>query len=102
MMSRWRLREQVLDGSMRADAGWRRTQKVRDSTDGHFMMDYVEFGGCDNDVDFGNEQKHEDEDLETPFDIQDEFGSVEYKNDNIAEDDKLLCVRIVRAFRSVR
>ena len=62
---------------------------MRDSTDGHFMMDYVEFGGCDNDVDFGNEQKHEDDDMETPFDIQDEFGSVEYKNDNIAEDDEL-------------
>ena len=66
-----------------------RSQKVRDSTDGHFMVDDVEFGGGDNDVDFGNEQKHEDEDLETPFDIQDEFGSVEYKNDNIAEDDEL-------------
>ena len=26
MMSRWRLREQVLDGAMRADAWWRRTR----------------------------------------------------------------------------
>ena len=26
MMSRWRLREQVLDGAMRADGGWRRTR----------------------------------------------------------------------------
>jgi hypothetical protein len=26
MMSRWRPREQVLDGAMRADAGWRRTR----------------------------------------------------------------------------
>ncbi|KAL3809139.1 hypothetical protein ACHAXA_007242 [Cyclostephanos tholiformis] len=66
-----------------------RSQQVRDSMDGHFFLDDVEFGGGDHNVDFGEEEKHDDADLETPFDIQDEFGSAEYKNDNIAEDDEL-------------
>lgn len=72
-----------------------RSQQVRDSMDGHDvnMEDEVEFGGGDNDIDFGEEEEQkqavEDADLETPFDIQDEFGSVEYKNDDLVEDDEL-------------
>jgi cohesin complex subunit SCC1 len=65
-----------------------RAEQVQDSTDG-IIVDDVEFGGGDQDIDFGEEEKHHDPDLETPFDIQDEFGSAEYKNDNIAEDDEL-------------
>ncbi|KAL3774900.1 hypothetical protein ACHAW5_009119 [Stephanodiscus triporus] len=65
-----------------------RSQQVRDSMDGH-VLDDVEFGGGDHNVDFGEEEKHDDADLETPFDIQDEFGSADYKNDNIADDDEL-------------
>ncbi|KAL3807089.1 hypothetical protein ACHAXA_002115 [Cyclostephanos tholiformis] len=65
-----------------------RPEQVKDSTDGLFVDD-VEFGDGDQDIDFGEEEKHDDADLEAPFDIQDEFGSAEYKNDNIAEDDEL-------------
>ena len=68
-----------------------RSQQVRDSTDGHDvnMEEDVEFGGGGNDIDFGDEEKQNEDDLETPFDIEDEFGHVEYKNDDLAEDDEL-------------
>jgi len=72
-----------------------RSQQLRESMDGNdlnMMEDDVEFGGGDHDIDFGDEEEKQNEDaadLETPFDIQDEFGTVEYKNDDLAEDDDL-------------
>ncbi len=71
-----------------------RSQQTRDSIDGHKLNaedDDIEFGGRDEDIDFGNEDKQENYnvDMETPFDIQDEFGTVEYKADDIAEDDEI-------------
>lgn len=72
-----------------------RSQQTRDSIDGHKLNAEegdIEFGGRDEDIDFGNDDKQEDEynaDMETPFDIQDEFGTVEYKADDLAEDDEV-------------
>ncbi|KAL7540214.1 hypothetical protein ACHAXR_009950 [Thalassiosira sp. AJA248-18] len=76
-----------------------RSQQVRDSMDGHEVNmeeDDVEFGGGgDNDIDFAED---EEQNLETPFDIQDEFGTVDYKNDdNLAEDDDEVSVRSDRS-----
>jgi len=72
-----------------------RSQQVRDSMDGQdlsMVEDDVEFGGGDHDIDFGDEEVNQNEavaDSEAPFDIQDEFGTVEYKSDDLAEDDDL-------------
>jgi cohesin complex subunit SCC1 len=72
-----------------------RSQQTRDSIDGHKLNtedDDIEFGGRDEDIDFGNDDKQGDDynaDMETPFDIQDEFGTVEYKADDLAEDDEM-------------
>ena len=52
----------------------------------------IQFGGGDHDVDFGGteeQRRGEDDEYETPFDIQDEFGSAEYKNDNLEDEDEL-------------
>jgi hypothetical protein len=60
----------------------------------------VQFGGGDHDVDFGGMEeprRGEDDEYETPFDIQDEFGSAEYKNDNLAEDEDELSVQSDRS-----
>ena len=67
-----------------------RSQQVRDSMDGHDvnMEEDMDFGGGGHDIDFGDEEKQND-DMDTPFDIEDEFGHVEYKNDDLAEDDEL-------------
>eukprot|EP00581_Thalassiosira_minuscula_P005740 CAMPEP_0183742590 /NCGR_PEP_ID=MMETSP0737-20130205/64779_1 /TAXON_ID=385413 /ORGANISM="Thalassiosira miniscula, Strain CCMP1093" /LENGTH=808 /DNA_ID=CAMNT_0025978177 /DNA_START=204 /DNA_END=2630 /DNA_ORIENTATION=- len=64
-----------------------RSEQVGDSMDGHDMNmdDVVEFGGGDYDVDFGDDDEKQNEDLETPFDIQDEFGTTEFQNDDIGE-----------------
>jgi cohesin complex subunit SCC1 len=35
------------------------------------------------------QRRGEDDEYETPFDIQDEFGSAEYKNDNLEDEDEL-------------
>jgi cohesin complex subunit SCC1 len=60
-----------------------RSALQRDSMDGHDLQrdDDIEFGGGDQDVEFEN-------DVETPFEVQDDFGHVEYKNDDL-EDDEL-------------
>lgn len=78
-----------------------RSQQTRDSIDGHKLNaedDGIEFGGRDEDIDFGNDDKQEEynADMETPFDIHDEFGTAEYKADDLAEDDE----RSVRSDRS--
>lgn len=78
-----------------------RSQQARDSMDGHDVNmeeDDIDFGGGGQDIDFGDEeQQKENDDMETPFDIQDEFGSVEYKNDDLAEDDDEVSVRSDRS-----
>ena len=76
-----------------------RSQQARESMDGRDvnMEEDVEFGGGDHDVDFGEEEEGENKDMETPFDIQDEFGTVEYKNDDLAEEDDELSVRSDRS-----
>lgn len=61
-----------------------RSAEQRDSMDGHDLQredEDIDFGGGDQGVEFEN-------DAETPFDIQDDFGHVEYKNDDL-EDDEL-------------
>mmetsp|Transcript_12754 Transcript_12754/g.25584 ORF Transcript_12754/g.25584 Transcript_12754/m.25584 type:complete len:724 (+) Transcript_12754:1388-3559(+) len=60
-----------------------RSAAERDSIDGHDLQrdEDIEFGGGDQDVEFEN-------DVETPFEVQDDFGHVEYKNDDL-EDDEL-------------
>lgn len=70
-----------------------RSQQVRDSMDGpdvDMEEDGIDFGGSGQDIDFGDDdeqQKENAEDLETPFDIQDEFSTVEYKADDLEEDE---------------
>lgn len=50
----------------------------------------VVFGGADQDMELVMEDRRgEEEEYETPFDIQDEFEPAEYKNGDIAEDDEL-------------
>jgi len=60
-----------------------RSAAERDSIDDHDLQrdEDIEFGGGDQDVEFEN-------DVETPFEVQDDFGHVEYKNDDL-EDDEL-------------
>ena len=76
-----------------------RSQRESESVDGHDinMEDDVDFGNGGHDVDFGEEEEHKADDLDTPFDIQDEFGTVEYKNDDLAEDEDEMSVRSDRS-----
>lgn len=59
-----------------------RSAAERDSVDGHDLQrdEDIEFGGGDQDVEFEN-------DVETPFEVQDDFGHVEYKNDDLEDDE---------------
>jgi cohesin complex subunit SCC1 len=59
-----------------------RSAAQRDSMDGHDLQrdEDIEFGGGDQNAEFEN-------DAETPFDIQDDFGHVEYKNDDLDDDE---------------
>ena len=50
--------------------------------------DELDFGGGGDDFNIDEDRAAED-DLETPFDVKDEFGTVEYKNDDLADDDDL-------------
>lgn len=50
--------------------------------------DELDFGGGGDDFNIDEDRAAED-DLETPFDVKDEFGAVEYKNDDLADDDEL-------------
>ena len=50
--------------------------------------DELDFGGGGDDFNLDEDRAAED-DLETPFDVKDEFGAVEYKNDDLADDDDL-------------
>lgn len=62
-----------------------RSQQQRDSIDGDGVQmeeEDIEFGGGGQDVDFGDAGEEEEE---TPFDIQDDFGQVEYKADDLDE-----------------
>lgn len=74
-----------------------RSAQVRDSTDGHDInMDdeEVDFGGAGGDIDFGDEeenrQNENEVDFETPFEMED--AGVEYKADDLAEDEDELSV----------
>mmetsp|Transcript_40513 Transcript_40513/g.73007 ORF Transcript_40513/g.73007 Transcript_40513/m.73007 type:complete len:788 (+) Transcript_40513:331-2694(+) len=66
-----------------------RAEQQQDSMDGHDVnISDVEFGGGDHDIDFGEDEEKQNEEMETPFDIQDEFGTVEYKNDDLVEEEE--------------
>lgn len=54
----------------------------------HRLDDELDFGGGGDDFNLDEDRAAED-DLETPFDVKDEFGAVEYKNDDLADDDDL-------------
>jgi hypothetical protein len=61
-----------------------RARADRESVDGEGVQmeeEDVDFGAGGQDVDFGEEMPE----METPFDIQDDFGQVEYKADDLDE-----------------
>lgn len=67
-----------------------RAEQMRGSTDGHNlnMEDDVQFGGGDQDIDFGeDEEQNQNRDLETPFAIQDDFATGEFKANDLAEEE---------------
>eukprot|EP00584_Thalassiosira_punctigera_P013524 CAMPEP_0172568556 /NCGR_PEP_ID=MMETSP1067-20121228/120408_1 /TAXON_ID=265564 ORGANISM="Thalassiosira punctigera, Strain Tpunct2005C2" /NCGR_SAMPLE_ID=MMETSP1067 /ASSEMBLY_ACC=CAM_ASM_000444 /LENGTH=366 /DNA_ID=CAMNT_0013360191 /DNA_START=48 /DNA_END=1148 /DNA_ORIENTATION=- len=48
----------------------------------------VQFSGGDHGVDFGEEEdQKQDGSLETPFEIQDDFGTAEFKDNNVVEEE---------------
>lgn len=62
-----------------------RARAARDSVDGegvHMEEEDIEFGAAEQDVDFGAAEMPE---METPFDVQDDFGQAEYKADDLDE-----------------
>mmetsp|Transcript_13225 Transcript_13225/g.25249 ORF Transcript_13225/g.25249 Transcript_13225/m.25249 type:complete len:790 (+) Transcript_13225:144-2513(+) len=69
-----------------------RAEQAGDSMDGHDVNmeeDDVQFGGGDHDIDFGDdEDQKQNDDMETPFDIQDDFVTAEFKNDDLAEENE--------------
>ena len=69
------LMEEEAEGVERA-----RSVAERDSIDGHDLQrdEDIEFGGGGQDVDFEN-------DVETPFNVQDDFGHAEFKNDDLED-----------------
>ena len=82
--------EKIIEEEAEEDVEKARSQQVRDSMDGHDvnMEEDIEFGGG-GDIDFGEEEEKQNDDMEHPFEIEDEFGHAEYKNDNLADDEEL-------------
>lgn len=77
--------EEILEEEAEAEDVERARAEQRDSVDGEDVQmeeeEDVDFGAGNQDVDFGAEQPE----METPFDVQDDFGQVEYKADDLDE-----------------
>ena len=75
--------EELMEEEAEEDVEKARSAAERDSLDGHDLQrdEDIEFGGGDDhDVEFEN-------DVETPFEVQDDFGHVEYNNDDLEDDE---------------
>merc|ERR1740139_1321574 len=66
-----------------------RSQEARDSTDGHDVhMSDVEFGEGEQDINFDQEEEQQNEDMDTPFDIQEDINAAENKTGDLAEEEE--------------